>query len=78
MKYFEVGIGNTWLVRTEIEFEDGTEIEKKGIDGPIQFQSCYMRIWIGKRVVILDCREGIKTSLKSKRKFKMILGIASL
>ena len=78
MKYFEIGIGNTWLVRTEIELEDGTEIEKKGIDGPIQFQSCYMRIWRGKRVVILDSCEGIKTSLKNKSKFKMIFGIASL
>ena len=71
-------MGNTWLVRTEIELKDGTEIEKKGIVGPIQFQSCYMRIWIGKRVVILDSCEGIKTTLKKKSKFKIVFGIASL
>ncbi|AWE07154.1 DUF3977 domain-containing protein [Lysinibacillus sp. 2017] len=78
MKYFEVGIGNTWLVRTEIELADGTEIEKKGIEGPIRFQSCYIRFWIGKRILILDSCEGIKTSIKNRNKFKMIVGIASL
>ncbi len=25
------GVGNRWLVRTEIELEDGTEREEKGI-----------------------------------------------
>ena len=78
MKYFEVGIGKTWLVRTENELEDGTEIAKKEIADPIQFQSWYMRIWIGKCVVILDSCEGIKTSFKNKCNFKMIFGIASL
>ena len=31
MKFIEFGIGNTWLVRTETELEDGTEYEEKGI-----------------------------------------------
>lgn len=54
MKYIEFGIGNTWLVRTETESEDGTEYEEKGIIGPIKFHSLYIRIWIGKTVFILD------------------------
>ena len=33
MKFIEIGIGNTWLVRTETELEDGTEYEEKGIIG---------------------------------------------
>lgn len=39
MKYIEFGIGNTWIVRTETEFEDGTEYEQKGIIRPIKCQS---------------------------------------
>lgn len=29
-KYVEIGIGNRWIVRTEIEHEDGTESEYRG------------------------------------------------
>lgn len=31
MKYIEIGIGNTWFVRTETENKDGTEFEERGI-----------------------------------------------
>ena len=58
--------------------EYGTEIEKRGIEGPMIYQSCYIRFWIGKRIFILDSREGIKKGQKNKNKFKMIFGISSL
>lgn len=29
-KYTEIGFGNTWFVRTEIENDDGSESEMKG------------------------------------------------
>ncbi|MCZ8517047.1 DUF3977 family protein [Paenibacillus filicis] len=29
MKYIEIGLGNTWIVRTESEFNDGSEIKRK-------------------------------------------------
>jgi hypothetical protein len=77
LKYIELGIGNTWVVRTETELEDGTEYEEKGIIGPIKFYSLYIRIWIGKTVLIIDLKEGIKRMKKSRNELKFILGLFS-
>lgn len=77
MKFIEFGIGNTWLIRTETELEDGTEYEEKGIKGPINFYSLYLRIWIAKTVVIVDLKEGFKRQKKNRREFKVIFGIVS-
>ncbi|UNL83357.1 DUF3977 family protein [Priestia koreensis] len=77
MKFIEFGIGNTWLVRTETELQDGTEFEEKGVIGPIKLQSIYVRIWIGQHVGILDSREGLKYTRKKRREFKLLLGIKS-
>jgi hypothetical protein len=75
LKYIEFGIGNTWLVRTEFESEDGYEFEEKGVGGPINFVSIYFRIWIGKTIFIIDSKKGFKRIRKSSRKLKLILGI---
>ncbi|MBB4823687.1 hypothetical protein HNO89_000907 [Sporosarcina luteola] len=77
MKFIEFGIGNRWFVRTETESADGTEFEEKGIVGPISFHSFYVRIWIGKTVVIVDTKEGLKTSKKKRNAFKLIVGVVS-
>ena len=77
MKYIEAGIGNRWLLRTEIEKENGTEYEVRGIQGPIQFHSAYIRLWIWKTVIILDSREGLKRVHKNGSNFKLLLGIVS-
>lgn len=77
MKFIEFGIGNTWLVRTETELEDGTEYEEKGITGPINLHSFYLRIWIGQTVLIADSKEGLKRQNKKRKKFKLIFGITS-
>ncbi|WP_252503859.1 DUF3977 family protein [Sporosarcina sp. Marseille-Q4943] len=76
MKFIEFGIGNTWLVRTETELEDGTEYEEKGIVGPIKYHSIYLRIWICKTALIFDSKEGFKRSRKRRKAIKLILGIA--
>ncbi|TBL78919.1 DUF3977 family protein [Paenibacillus thalictri] len=73
-KYIEIGIGNTWLVRTEIEHEDGTEREIKGMIRPFRLKSVYFRVWIGKKVMVIDLREGIKLQAKNRNKFKIIIG----
>ena len=78
MKFIEFGIGNKWLIRTETELEDGEEFEEKGIVGPIIFHSIYMRIWVGKLVLILDTKEGFKKARKNRNSFKILLGISSL
>lgn len=75
-KYIEIGIGNRWFVRTEIEHADGTETEAKGIVRPFSFRTFYIRIWIGKKVWIFDSREGFKSTTKSRKAFKIILGFA--
>ncbi|MFF2017298.1 DUF3977 family protein [Paenibacillus sp. NPDC058177] len=77
LKYIEFGIGNKWLIRTETELSDGTEVEEKGIAGPIRFQSVYLRIWIRKTVLILDLKQGFKVSRKQRNAFKVIFGIVS-
>ncbi|MGN7410912.1 DUF3977 family protein [Sporosarcina sp. SAFN-010] len=76
MKFVEFGIGNTWLVRTETELADGTEYKEKGIVGPTKFHSLYLRIWIGKTILIIDSREGFKWSKKTRKTIKLILGLA--
>ena len=78
MKFIEFGIGNKWLIRTETELEDGTEFEEKGIVHPIKIQSFYIRIWFGKRVLIVDTKEGFKKKRKQRNTMKMIVGIKSL
>ncbi|GGG68730.1 DUF3977 family protein [Paenibacillus radicis (ex Gao et al. 2016)] len=77
MKYIEVGIGNTWLVRTETELADGTEFEQKGIVRPIVFHSVYFRVWFGKTVFIWDSKEGLKRMNKTRSAFKLIFGVTS-
>lgn len=52
MRYLEIGFGNRWWMRTEIEQPDGTEHEVRGWVGPIKPVSFYFRIWLGKFVVI--------------------------
>lgn len=77
MKYIELGIGNKYLLRTEIELTNDYEFEVKGIAGGIRYKSLYFRIWIGKKVFIFDTKEGFKTKVKNKNKFKVIFGIKS-
>ncbi|MGG3521158.1 DUF3977 family protein [Bacillus pseudomycoides] len=77
MKYIEAGIGNKWLVRTEIEREDGTEFEQKGVVKPIYFESCYLRVWFRKTCLIFDSKEGFKRVKKRRNEYKFILRIVS-
>ncbi|WP_340026080.1 DUF3977 family protein [Paenibacillus sp. FSL K6-1096] len=77
MKYIEFGIGNRWLVRTEIEQPNGTEVEVKGVICPVKFRSLYVRVWLRKTVWIMDSQDGFKKTLKPASRFKIILGIRS-
>jgi hypothetical protein len=77
LKYIEFGIGNSWLIRTETELRDGTEFEEKGIVGPIKLQSLYIRVWVGRTVLIMDSKEGFKQMEKKRKDYKFVLGIVS-
>ena len=76
-KYIEFGIGNRWLLRTEVELENGTEYEIKGVVKPIKPLSIYLRIWMGKTVLIIDSKEGFKKVGKPRNAVKLIFGIKS-
>lgn len=74
-KYVEFGLGNTLLFRTAFEADKGQEWEVQGIVGSIAWQFCYVRLWLGKSVYILDSREGFKRQSKKKKRFKLIFGL---
>lgn len=73
-KYIEIGYGNRWFVRTEVEEEDGTEREFRGIIKPFKLKSIYLRIWFGKKVLIIDSREGLKIISKNRKSIKILIG----
>lgn len=73
-KYIEIGFGNRWFIRTELEHSDGTESEIRGFAKPFILKSIYLRIWFGRRVLIIDTKDGIKLNRKDKKKFKFVIG----
>lgn len=73
-KYTEIGFGNQWFIRTEFEHEDGSESEIKGFVRPFKLKSVYIRIWVGKNVLVIDSKEGIKFVGKDKKKIKILIG----
>lgn len=75
-KYVEFGIGNKWFARTELERDGGHETEHKGISMPNKVESLYIRIWIKYTVIIIDSKEGIKKYKKSRKGFKILLGLS--
>ena len=75
--YAEAGIGNQTFLSTEYESESGDEYRRNGFRFA-QFQSMYLRAWVGKRIFILDSKEGFKTKKKSRKAFKLLFGIASV
>jgi len=78
LKFIEFGLGNKWILRTETELGDGTEFQERGIVGPIKLQSVYLRVWLGKTVIIIDSKEGYKKSKKNRKEIKIIIGVKSL
>jgi len=70
--YAECGFGNESLCSTELR----NEVRVKGFF-VATFISVYVRIWIGKIVVILDSREGVKVQKKNRCSFKCLFGIVS-
>lgn len=76
--FIEFGIGNTYIIRTEYEYPDGSEREKPGIDFNIDIKEIYIRIWIKKKVYILSSQNGFNTKLKDRNKFKLIFGVGGI
>jgi len=75
-KYIEIGFGNTWFVRTEIEDDNGDETEHKGIGRLTRIEGVYLRVWVGQTVFILSSNKGFQKMRKNRKTFKLVLGIA--
>lgn len=75
-KYIEIGLGNTWVVRTEIELDDGTETEHKGISPLRVVYGVYLRVWVRRTVYIFSTNQGFKRMRKQRSAFKFVVGIA--
>jgi hypothetical protein len=77
-QYVEMGIGNTWWVRTEVEYPDGTENEVMGIRRFRRIDGIYFRFWMGKTVWIFSSNEGLKRTKKHRQAFKIVFGISGI
>lgn len=77
-QYVEIGIGNTWWVRTEVEDPDGTEHEIKGCRSFRRVEGIYLRFWIGKSVWIMSTNERLKTTRRNRPAFKVLFGISGI
>jgi hypothetical protein len=71
--YCEIGIGNPSIFSTEIE-SSRREIRIKGVRfSSLRVRTIYLRIWVGRRVAVIDWR-GLSIRSKSRRSFKVVLG----
>ncbi|MFC6279205.1 DUF3977 family protein [Streptococcus moroccensis] len=43
----------------------------------MQFQSVYLRVWLGQTVYVLDSKSGLKRELKDRKAYKIIVGLVS-
>lgn len=75
-KYVEIGFGNTWFIRTEIEDENGEETEHRGFGHLTKVDGVYLRVWVGQEVNIWSSNEGFTKMRKNRNAFKFLFGIA--
>lgn len=75
-RYIEIGIGNRWFIRTETEYDDGTESEQKGIVHLSKVQGIYLRVWLGRTVFIVSSDKGLTKMKKKRATFKLVVGIS--
>jgi hypothetical protein len=70
MKYMEIGYGNPTFVSTELENENRLSRRVSG-----KVASIYVRVWIGRLVLILDSVEGLKIKRKERNEIKCLVGV---
>lgn len=73
MVYIEIGFGNDWMISTEVETSHGETRVRGFMRG--KFKSLYLRIWLSKKVLIVDSVDGIKIVNKDRSAVKMLFGI---
>jgi hypothetical protein len=72
--YAEIGFGNETFLSTEIEHGD-KEYRLAGFLRPMFPDDYYVRLWIGKKVLIISTKTGIKIKKKERKAFKFLFGI---
>jgi|GEM_PF-686193 hypothetical protein len=72
--FIEWGIGNDWLLSSEIEYSDGSEERVRGLVWPEHVVAPYLRVWIG-YVVMGIGRQGVFFTPKRRWAFKLLLGL---
>jgi hypothetical protein len=73
--FAEMGIGNETFFSTEIEEGDQEERVPKLLL-PQRVTGYYLRLWVGKTVIVLSTNEGWKTKKKDRNAFKLLLGVS--
>ena len=76
MLYSEIGIGNGRLRLHRNSNGRGDEVRVNGWMVGV-FRSIYLRLWLGKTVIVIDSVDGLKVTKKSRRKVKILFGIVS-
>ena len=74
--YTEIGFGNPSFISTEIEWPDGFEKRISGRISGWKVHSAYIRIWVGKIMLVLDLPQGLKIRKKEYNSFKFLLGLS--
>ena len=69
--YTEIGFGNSTFINTEKEYPDGHEERVPGFI-KMDFEGVYLRIWFGRRVIIISTINGFKTQIKNRSNFKAL------
>jgi hypothetical protein len=41
----------------------------------MDFEGVYLRIWFGRKVIIISTKNGFKTQIKNRSNFKALIGI---
>ena len=74
--FAEIGIGNGTFFSTE--FECGEYEYRIPVLFVGKVRSKYVRLWVGKKVFVWDSVDGFKIKTKTKRNFKVLIGIWSV
>lgn len=75
IKYF-LEVGYPWIVSTEIEYPDGTEVRVKRFIVK-RFKSLYVRLQYKNTVRVLSTNNGYERVYKPYNAFKLVVGIYS-
>jgi len=72
--FSEFGYGNDTLCSTEVE-KGEREYRIRGFVIPPKVEGIYLRIWVGKRVVVFSTKNIFSWQSKNKNRIKILFGL---